>query len=238
MLKLANKAQEYIPHLVWLIEGRTPWEVFFDRNFLGNSRVDRCSELLKRRICDKWVLENCNFNVTTIYVGITFDEIHRIERLKPLKLPWRYEAPLCSKPAISKWKIFEFAKAEGLKIPRLYKLGFTHNNCGGFCIKAGKSHFEILHNKLPDRYKYHENKELEIQSWLNQDVTILREVKNGEKVRLPLVELRSRLTAPTRIYTEDDISVDDSCKGLCFFSNDVDEPHLFNQFFENVNNSE
>jgi len=33
---------------------------------------------------------------------------------------------------------------EGIALPRLYGLGFSHNNCGGFCIKAGQANFKLL----------------------------------------------------------------------------------------------
>lgn len=46
--------------------------------------------------------------------------------------------------------------------PRLYSMNFAHNNCGGFCVKAGLGQFKLLYEKLPERYKYHENKELEV----------------------------------------------------------------------------
>lgn len=34
-------------------DGRTPWEVFRDNRFIANSRVDICSRVLKREVCDK-----------------------------------------------------------------------------------------------------------------------------------------------------------------------------------------
>ena len=33
---------------------------------------------------------------------------------------------------------------------------------------------------LPQRYAYHEQKELEFQEWIGKDVTILNQTKNGE----------------------------------------------------------
>ncbi|PUB13732.1 hypothetical protein, partial [Novosphingobium sp. GV079] len=44
---LRAHAIDAIPELIWLVEGRDPWEVFRDRRFLGNSGVaDPCSEVL------------------------------------------------------------------------------------------------------------------------------------------------------------------------------------------------
>lgn len=35
-------------------DGPTPWEVFFDKRFLGNSMRDPCSLYLKRNLLNKW----------------------------------------------------------------------------------------------------------------------------------------------------------------------------------------
>lgn len=72
-------------------------------------------------------------------------------------------------------------------------MGFPHNNCGGFCVKAGKSHFKLLLEQLPERYRYHEEQENNLRKLLNKDVTILREQKDGQQRRLPLAILRQRI---------------------------------------------
>ena len=71
--------------LVVLEDGRDLWEVFWDRKFLSNSRVDHCSHYLKRRPAKEWLKENCNKADTVIYVGIDWTEIHRFDRLKKIK---------------------------------------------------------------------------------------------------------------------------------------------------------
>lgn len=71
-------------------------------------------------------------------------------------------------------------KKEGIKRPRLYDLGFSHNNCGGFCPKAGLSHYRRLLKTMPERYAYHEQKELEFLELLGRDdIGILRRNKKG-----------------------------------------------------------
>lgn len=88
--------------LVRIAEGRTPWEVFFDVRFLGNSRVDPCSRTLKREQSEAWLEANCLPYCTRIYVGIDWSEKHRIDRLAELRKPWVYEAPMCDPPYMSK----------------------------------------------------------------------------------------------------------------------------------------
>ena len=62
-------------------------------------------------------------------------------------------------PLLDKIELIQELNNMGIETPRLYKLGFMHNNCGGFCFKAGMGHFKLLLEKMPERYKYHEEKE-------------------------------------------------------------------------------
>lgn len=45
--------------LVRIADGRDIWQVFRDERFLGNSRVDPCSKILKRELADRWIAEHC-----------------------------------------------------------------------------------------------------------------------------------------------------------------------------------
>lgn len=173
--------------LTKLAEGRTPWEVFFDVKFLGNSRVDPCSRILKREVADKWLDNNCDPANTTVYVGIDWTEEHRFTRLAERRraLGWNYQAPLTEPPYLSKVQMLKWLRDEGIEPPRLYALGFAHNNCGGFCIKAGQGHFANLLKTMPERYAFHEAKEQEIRQYLGKDVSMLTD-RSGDGVKKPL----------------------------------------------------
>ena len=88
--------------LIKVTEGRTPWEVFFDVRFLGNSRIDPCSRILKRELLRKWVEDNCDPTETVIYIGIDWTESHRFEKAKEPWSPWVIAAPLCESPFLLK----------------------------------------------------------------------------------------------------------------------------------------
>ena len=60
-----------------------------------------------------------------------------------------------------------FAELE-IDIPRLYKEGFKHNNCGGFCVKAGMGQFAHLYKVNPRRYLEYENKEQEFREFIER----------------------------------------------------------------------
>lgn len=163
--------------LVRLAEGRTPWE---DVRFVGNTRVDPCSRILKRDLLRSYIESNFDPATTVVYLGIDWTEIHRFERARNYWLPWTVEAPLCDPPYIAKPDLLLSLIASGVAPPRLYGMGFPHNNCGGFCVKAGQAHFANLHAKLPDRYAAHEKAEADLRDHLGKDVAILRDRRGGK----------------------------------------------------------
>jgi 3'-phosphoadenosine 5'-phosphosulfate sulfotransferase (PAPS reductase)/FAD synthetase len=123
--------------LVWLTDGRTIWDVFEEREFLSNNRVDHCSQYLKREQSQKWVRDNCNPDQTVIYVGIDWSEAHRFRRLEKHWKPYRIEAPMTEAPFLTKQELIQWAEREGIRNQYLYEEGFKHDNCGGFCVKMG-----------------------------------------------------------------------------------------------------
>lgn len=180
--------------VIRLAEGRTPWQVFDDERFLGNSKHDPCSRILKRELLDKWGAANCDVNDTTFYVGIDWTEEHRYIRLRERTRPWRYEAPLCNRPLIGKTEIIAEMLADGIPEQRLYKDGFSHNNCGGFCIKQGHAGFLNLLVKHPDRYADHEGREQALRIEIGKNVSILTDRRgDGKKKPLTLKDFRIRV---------------------------------------------
>jgi len=179
--------------VVELSDGRTPWELFRDERFVGNSRLDICSRVLKRELLINWIEKNygydveepmlnylglplvnifgevCRTNVVTylnaeVHLGIDFSEHHRLTRVQETMKSWVYRSTLVEEGRIIPKN---YSEQFGIRKPRLYSMGFGHANCGGFCVKAGLGHFKTLYEKLPERYKSHEE----------QEQTLAREVK-------------------------------------------------------------
>ncbi len=161
--------------LVILRDGRNPWEVFRDVRFLGNSRVAKCSTKLKSDPCRAWVESNYDPGEAILYLGIDWTEAHRFERAKPHWAPYRLEAPMCEEPWMDKDQVFAWLSAEGVRRPRLYDLGFSHNNCGGGCVKAGMAHWLHLLKMMPERYAWWEQQEQELRAYLGKDIAMLRD---------------------------------------------------------------
>lgn len=180
--------------LLSLAEGRNIWEVFRDERYLGNTRADPCSKILKRQMAERWLTANCRPESTVVYVGIDWSEEHRYARLRERRLPWVYEAPLCDAPYLTKAQMLALLAAEGIAPPRLYAMGFAHNNCGGGCVKAGIGHFAHLYRTLPLVFATWEAEEAKLREQLG-DVAILRDRTGGTTRPLPLSALRFRLEA-------------------------------------------
>jgi hypothetical protein len=171
-------------------DGRTPWEVFEDARFIGNSRVDPCSKILKRQLLRKWMTERFEPAQSVIYLGIDWTEAHRLDNAKRYWGDWAVRAPLCEAPYLDKYEILEALENEGIEVPRLYKMGFPHNNCGGMCVKAGEAQFLLLLRTMPGRFKFHEEKEQAVRELLGKDVAILRDRKTREPLTLRDFRLR------------------------------------------------
>lgn len=175
-----------------IADGRTPWEVFRDVRFLGNSRIDPCSRILKRDLARKWVKDRFpDPSSVVLYLGLAADERHRLERSRRHWDPYKVESPIVDMAAFTKADMLMEVRLDGLEVPELYSMGFPHNNCGGFCVKAGQGHFRHLLRQMPEKYAECERNEEEMRALLG-DVSILRETRNGETRRLTLRQLRER----------------------------------------------
>jgi len=178
--------------LVEIADGRTIWEVFRDERFLGNSRVDPCSKILKRQLMDRWIAARFTPDNVVLYVGLDWTEPHRVERLKARRVPWRVEAPLTEAPYLLKTDLHAWAEREGLAQQYLYRVGASHANCGGGCIKMGLGGFARLLAADPATYADWERNEQTLRDQLG-DVTILRDRSGGITRPVSLRELRERI---------------------------------------------
>lgn len=192
----------------WLADGRTPWEVYRDERFLGNSRADPCSRILKRQLLDQWFDEHCPRPTTRLVVGLGQWERERFEgngldptdkgykpglRKLMAERDWTFEAPLIYRtPIINRYDLEPWAEREGLTVSRAYEEGFSHDNCGGECCKAGQGHWLKMYRNRRDRFDNAEQRENELREQLG-DVAMMKETRNGQSFPLPLSVFRERI---------------------------------------------
>lgn len=174
-----------------LADGRDLWGVFNDMNFMSNSRVDNCSQILKRSLFKRWLKKAYKPSECIIYMGFDWNEEHRLPKVQKRYKPYVIEAPLMDKPLIDKHDIMARLKEIGIKHPRLYDLGFAHNNCGGFCVKTGQAQFRLLYKSLPERYAYHEKEQEKLFDRIGQH-GFIRVTEKGVLRYLSLKEFREQ----------------------------------------------
>lgn len=202
---IADSVAELGARLVTVSDGRSIWEVFHDDRFLGNTRLANCSKFLKQIPARKWLDENCDPDVTTVHVGIDWSETHRLPKIEKAYLPFTARAPMTEPPYLDKRAMLEECRAAGLEPPRLYAAGFAHNNCGGFCVRAGQGQMEKLYRENPERYAYAEAREAELADYLGKPVAVLRNRQGGTTVPLTLRDFRHRLESQPDLVDSDDI---------------------------------
>lgn len=197
LYRFMRETSEYLGVTITRISlEKSPWDLFDECGMIGNSRFPLCSVVLKREPLDLWMRQNTLEMTTTMYIGIDWTEEHRLQDLRMRKPTWKIEAPMCEEPLWDKCRMLDELKRIGIKPPRLYAFGFPHNNCGGFCVKAGQAQFALLHRVMPERYAWHEAREEKLRAQIGKDFSVLTNRRgDGKKKPLTLRAFRERLEA-------------------------------------------
>jgi len=192
-----------------VVDGRTPWQVMKDEGYItlrtkSGAEVAPCSKILKRDAIDQIVTARYAPGTYTRVFGYEWSEIDRMNRLAASIAPDLAWFPLAEKPYVDKCHISNFLESIGIAVPRLYTLGFEHNNCGGGCVKAGQAHWAHLYYTLPERYALWERQEEELRLHFKKDVSILKDRRGGQSKPMTLRAFRERLEAGDTNYDKDD----------------------------------
>lgn len=185
-----------------LADGRNIWELFRDQKFIGNTRVDICSRILKRDPIRSWLK---TFDPKPVVVlGLDWSEPHRIERARARWKDDGYdtEYPLCNAPLMLDDDFNAALEKYNIAPPRLYAMGFGHNNCGGACVKAGQYQWKLLYQRMPERYLWHEEQERITREVIGKNVAILRKMENGVTRAMTLEEFRGRIVADEQVEND------------------------------------
>lgn len=201
---LKDAADQIGGTFVHLKDGRDIWEVFKDDRFLGNSRLANCSKFLKQRPSREWLEANAKPDECIVYVGIDWMETHRLPAIEKAYLPYTAKAPMTEAPYMDKEQVLNWMEQEGIKPPRLYGMGFAHNNCGGFCVRSGQAQFKKLLEIFPERYEYHKEKEEELRQYLDKDVSIMKDRRGGTTKPMTLQSFQDRLESEANKLDDED----------------------------------
>lgn len=166
------------------------WGVFREQRFHGNSRVDTCSKYLKRGMFREY-LKDIHPASSILYYGIETKEASRLLSLIERWAPFEVRAPLVGTDTTHEHILLTLDRI-GIAPPRLYEMGFEHNNCGGFCVKTGQRQMAHLLKVMPERYAHHEQKQEELFKLIGKHGFIKRST-GGETEYLTLREFREYL---------------------------------------------
>lgn len=204
-----RRVEDYLQiKIIRICVGLTPWQLFRERNYIGNDKKPLCSIYLKREPLNDWMMMNYemvdgqqNFIKPSATISLGFDhtELHRVEAFQAQWPGWRVSSPMTQPPLWDKCRMIEETVKLGFKRSTLYELGFPHNNCGGACVKAGISHFVALYHRLPSVFFKWRDEEKETRMLFkargnpNWDFAILKDRRNGTTKSLTLEALEQRI---------------------------------------------
>lgn len=143
--------------IIRLSDGRDPWDVFVDVSQIGSSRAASCSKVLKtqqiKKFCDAVFPAD-----TPIILGMYPDEAERLQRAQQNWNPRPVRSLLIEQRVYPGDVEKMICVDAGIKKPRLYEMGFPHNNCGGMCVRAGQGQFARLLEMRPAFYARQEQR--------------------------------------------------------------------------------
>lgn len=206
---IEHRAAQY----VYRADGRTPPQVWMDERLLIRNSLAKCSFKLKTELTKKYVEELRGQGIEPIlYFGIGQAESDRA-----VNIAYRYDVecqfPLVDNPLTNEYMAAVCESEWGIQIPRMYRLGFSHANCGGRCIKGGHGHFRLLLSTWPERYAEVEKVEKEFRRQVNPNIAILKDRRGGKTKYMTLESFRKRTQAGTIFDYLDENSV--PCECVC-----------------------
>lgn len=179
--RFLNEVSEYLDiEITRKVDGRTPENVFYDTRFLGNSRVAKCSEELKIKQTIVFLEEMYQQGKKPIlYFGIGPHEKHRARNLTDFYMHMPLEPTETRYPMIDIFRSDVDAKhiissEWGIKLPRMYELGFSHANCKGRCVRGGLHHYANLYRVWKDVYLEQEQMEEDFREFIGKNVSMIK----------------------------------------------------------------
>lgn len=202
------------------------WEMMRKHSMIANSQKDPCSKFLKRAPLRKALEAEFTPRNAVVVLGMdNIEDCGRAGRARENQRPFACYLPLLEGKTPFKAGLIADLRALAVEPPALYGRGFRHNNCGGFCVKAGFGQMAHLLKEFPDRYAYHEAQESALSDHLiatgsqTTERTVLRKRTGGYDTGLQKVEpfslkaLRESIEAGAQ-YPYDPFDSSQSCS--CF----------------------
>lgn len=188
-------------------DGRDPQQVNRDTRLLSNSRIAKCSDLLKITPTRNWLEAHCDPADTILYLGLDWTEPERIDVNRAKWSPWRTEFPLAMPPLYSKDHWLAEARRDGVEPPSMYGRGYAHANCAGACVRGGQAQWAHLARENPALFASWERHEEEMNALTREGkspISIVRDRRGGVTRPLPLTVIRRLVESKPTLLDVDD----------------------------------
>lgn len=186
--------------LYWFTDGRTPLEVAAEKKLIPCNMAAPCSYELKVKPYRQFIQAMPLLPV--VCIGLDHWEKKRLKSVKAsyaaavsaatveYPLLWEIETRPFTEVCRQDWNI---------EPPRLYTLGFKHNNCGGRCVRQGAGEWQRLGRFFPERYAGCEEWEEEqrAKGGARARRSFASHTSKGVKLPYTLAEIRDAASAKT-----------------------------------------
>lgn len=185
--------QRWGGRLYWYTDGRRPLDVAEQKQLIPCDLHCPCSYELKIKPFRQFIKAMPDLPI--VYIGL---ERHETKRLAKTTKSYAQAIPLATVEYPLLWhswshrQLFETVASWGIEIPRMYKQGYKHNNCGGRCVRQGIKEWVRTGYYYPERYAEMEEWEQtqRSQGGARANRSYCSVQRNHVTVPMPLTQLR------------------------------------------------
>lgn len=123
---------------------RSIYEVFRKTRFLVGPKGARCTTELKRNVRKEFQEPD-----DVLVMGYTVEEQDRLDRFNEQNAECHELWPILIEKQLTKADCKAMVQRAGIKLPRMYELGYRNNNCVG-CVKGQAGYWNKIHDDFPD----------------------------------------------------------------------------------------
>jgi 3'-phosphoadenosine 5'-phosphosulfate sulfotransferase (PAPS reductase)/FAD synthetase len=173
--------------------GKTPLDVAQDKQMIPCDLHCPCSYDLKVKPFRSFI--KAMRALPIVYIGL---EAHETKRLISVRKSYAEAIPRAQVDYALLWESDDRSMLQiciedmGLALPRLYVLGFKHNNCGGACVREGVKEWLRLLYFFPARFAQYEQWEEDARALggARAERSFCSVSRGGRKVPMPLSQIR------------------------------------------------
>lgn len=134
-------------------------DVINKTNFINSQYGAACTLQLKKEVRNEY-LKDKYYNKHILGFDFSKHEINRYVRFQEQYPQLNVEAPLIDN-RFNKNKCLAILKEINIDLPKMYKLGYNHNNCIG-CVKGGKGYWNKIKIDFPEVFEKRAEQEIKI----------------------------------------------------------------------------